>query len=198
MKPDSRAQPGYMAAFTKIVADIAARLDGANAKLLPIKLYVAGGAAMHLRTGSRVTADIDAVFSRRVVINDELEASYRDSDGRARLLYLDRNYNDTLGLLHEDAYLDSERVDLPGIDNKVLEVRVLTPLDLAVSNLARYSDQDREDIERLAREKLINAKSLRTRAEHTLHNYVGDVGSVRTSIDLACKLVDEVRRPSTK
>lgn len=195
MRPDRRAQPGYLEAFARIAAKIAARLKDVNPKQLPIRLYVAGGAALHLHTGSRVSVDIDGVFSRRVVIDDALEASYRDADGRARVLYFDRNYNDTLGLMHEDAQEDSERVDLPGVDGKVLEVRVLTPLDLAVSKLSRFSDQDRADIELLAREKLIDAKQLRTRAEEALGDYVGDVGSVRTTIDLACRLVEAVRRP---
>ena len=62
MRPDPRAQPGYVEALTRIVAKIAASLGEVSPKLLPIRLYVAGGAALHLRTGSRVTADIDAVF----------------------------------------------------------------------------------------------------------------------------------------
>ena len=193
MQPDRRAQPGYLEAFARIAAKIAARLKDVNPKQLPIRLFVAGGAALHLYTGSRVSVDIDGVFSRRVVIDDQLEASYRDADGRARVLYFDRNYNDTLGLMHEDAQDDSERVDLPGVDGKVLEVRVLTPLDLAVSKLSRFSDQDRADIELLAREKLIDAKQLRKRAEEALGGYVGDVASVRTTIDLAWRIVEAVR-----
>ncbi len=194
MRPDHRAQPGYLEAFARIVEKIASRLKGVNPKQLPIKLYVAGGAALHMHTGSRVSVDIDGVFSRRIVIDDDLEASYRDADGRVRVLYFDRNYNDTLGLMHEDAQADSVRINLPGLDSKVLEVRVLSALDLAVSKLSRFSDQDREDIELLAREKLIDAKSLRKRAEEALGAYVGDLASVRTSIDLACKLVESARR----
>ena len=194
MRPDRRAQPGYLEAFARVAGKIASRLKGVDPKLLPIKLYVAGGAALHLHTGSRVSVDIDGVFSRRVVIGDDLEASYRDADGRVRVLYFDRNYNDTLGLLHEDAQADSGRVDLAGVDAKVLEVRVLSPLDLAVSKLSRFSDQDRADIELLAREKLIDAKPLRKRAEEALGGYVGDVASVRTTIDLACRLVEAARR----
>ncbi len=194
MRPDPRAQPGYLEAFARIAAKIAARLKDVNPKLLPIRLYVAGGAALHLYTGNRVSVDIDGVFSRRVVIDDDLEASYKDADGRARVLYFDRNYNDTLGLMHEDAQADSERLDLPGVDGKVLEVRVLTPLDLAVSKLSRFSDQDRADIELLAREKLIDAKALKKRAEEALGGYVGDVASVRTTIDLACRIIEAARR----
>jgi len=194
LRPDRRAQPGYLEAFARVVGKIALRLKAVDPKQLPIKLYVAGGAALHLHTGSRVSVDIDGVFSRRVVIDDDLEASYRDADGRARVLYFDRNYNDTLGLMHEDAQADSERLDLPGVDGKVLEVRVLTPLDLAISKLSRFSDQDRADIELLAREKLIDAKKLRKRAEEALAGYVGDVASVRTTIDLTCRLVEAARK----
>jgi len=153
-------------------------------------MYIAGGAALHLLTGARVTEDIDATFSKRVLIADEIAVSYRDPDGRARLLYLDRNYNDTLGLLHEDAYDDAEPIDVRGIDRKVLDVRVLSPLDLAVSKLARFGDQDRADIELLARHGLVDAASLRSRAEDALGGYVGDLAPVKTSIDIACRLVE--------
>jgi len=193
LRPDKRANPAYLEAFARVVAKIATRLKDVDKKQLPIKLTIAGGAALYLRTGSRVSIGIDGVFSRRVVIDDDLEASYRDKDGRARVLYLDRNYNDTLGLLHENAHEDAERVDLPGNDGSVVEVRALTPLDLAVSKLARFSDQDREDIEVLAREKLVDAKSLRKRAEEALSGYVGDLKSIRTSLELACNVVEAAR-----
>jgi hypothetical protein len=200
MRPDRRASGEYLAAFAEIVRKVAAQLGGIDRKLLPVRLYVAGGAALHVRTGGRISEDIDGVFSRRVVLRDDLEVSYKAPDGRARMLYLDRNYNDTLGLMHEDAYDDAEPLELPGVDARVVEVRVLSPLDLAVSKLARFGEADREDIERLARDKLIDAGGLRQRAEEALEGYVGDLAAVRTSIDLACNLVAAVRsrgrRPS--
>jgi hypothetical protein len=197
LRPDRRVHPAYLEAFARVVEKIVSRLKDVNPRLLPIKLYVAGGAALHLHTGSRVSVDIDGVFSRRVVIDDNLEASYRDADGSVRMLYFDRNYNDTLGLMHEDAQAESQLIELPGNDGRVVEVRVLTPLDLAVSKLARFSDQDREDIELLAREKLIDVKSLRKRAQEALAGYVGDTAAVRTSIDLACKVVEAARRKTS-
>ena len=189
MRPDKRAWDEYLTAFTKIIQKVSAQFSNVEPKLLPIRLYVAGGAALHLWTGARLTEDIDGVFSRRVALNEDIKVAYKDPDGRARLLYFDRNYNDTLGLMHENAYENSEPVELPGTDARVLEVRVLSPLDLAVSKLSRFNDLDREDIGVLAREKLIDAKSLRKRAEEALAGYVGNVDPLRTSIDLACKLV---------
>jgi hypothetical protein len=158
-------------------------------------MYIAGGAALHLLTGARVTEDIDATFSRRVLLNEDIEVSYRDPDGRARLMYLDRNYNDTLGLLHENAYKDSRPIAIEGVDARVIEVRVLSPVDLAVTKLARFTDQDRADIQLLARQGLIDSASVRRRAQEALAGYVGDAAPVRTSIDIACRLID-AGRPS--
>jgi hypothetical protein len=183
----------YQRAFEEVLSRIQESLQGSQAGMLPIRMYVAGGAALHLLTGERVTEDIDATFSKRVLFNEEIEVSYRDPDGRARLMYLDRNYNDTLGLLHENAYEDSKPVDIPGIDKNLLEVRVLTPADLAVTKLARFTDQDREDIQLLARKGLIDSASVRARAEEALGRYVGNAAPVRTSIDIACRLIDAER-----
>ena len=180
----------YQEAFNEVLRRVQNQLKGSNPGTLPIKMYIAGGAALHLLTGERVTEDIDATFSRRVLLDDAIEVSYRDPDGRARLMYLDRNYNDTLGLLHEDAYADSRPYDIPGIDKAVVDVRVLSPVDLAVSKLSRFSDADRADIELLARKRLIDAPALRARTEQALQGYVGNTAPVRTSIDIACRLVE--------
>jgi len=55
-------------------------------------------------------------------------------------------------------------------------------------------DGDREDIDILARDKLIDAGSLRKRAGEALKGSVGDLAPVRTSIDLARTLVASVQR----
>jgi hypothetical protein len=180
----------YRRAFNEVLSRVQEQLRGSPPGVSPIRMYIAGGAALHLLTGERVTEDIDATFSTRVLLRDEIEVSYRDPDGRARLMYLDRNYNDTLGLLHERAYEDAKPVTIPGLDRGVIEVRVLSPVDLAVSKLARFTDQDRDDIELLARKGLLDSASVRKRAEEALRGYVGDAAPVRTSIDMACRVID--------
>lgn len=183
----------YQKAFAQVLVRVQQALKDARPDAFPISMYIAGGAALNLLTGARVTEDVDATFSKRVLLGEDIEVSYRDADGRARVMYLDRNYNDTLGLMHENAYLDSQPISVAGIDKALIAVRVLSPVDLAVSKLARFSDQDREDILLLARHGLIDSASLRKRAEEALGGYVGDLKPVRTSIDVACRLVDSVR-----
>ena len=115
--------------------------------------------------------------------------AYRDEDGSARLLYFDRQYNDTLGLMHEDAQDDSIPLTLEGIDSRVLDVRILTPADLAVSKLGRFSDQDRADIAALARRGLVSVTQLERRALEALEIYVGDTERLRGNIASAVKIV---------
>jgi hypothetical protein len=96
-----------VSAFRELAARIAASLENVPPRVLPIRMYVAGGAALRFHTGERVSVDVDAVFSRRIALPDGLEVAYRDEDGSARLPYFDRQYNATLGLMHEDAQDDS-------------------------------------------------------------------------------------------
>ena len=198
MRPDRNARPEYVAAFREVVNRIAKPLAGLPKRALPVRMYVAGGAALHMYTGERVTRDIDATFSHRIALPEDLEVAYQDPDGAARLLYFDRQYNDTLGLIHEDAQDDSVALTLDGVDPAVLDVLLLAALDLAVTKLGRFSSQDREDIATLARHKLISATKLRRRAEEALAGYVGDTTRVRGSIDLAVKVVADIERRGEK
>ncbi len=192
MRPDRNARPEYLAALREILHRIATSLGGSPPRALPVRMYLAGGAALHLYTGERVSRDIDATFSHRIALPENLEVAYRDADGAARLLYFDRQYNDTLGLLHEDAYEDSVPLALEGIDSTALQVRVLSALDLAVSKLGRFSGQDQEDIATLARHKLISSAALRRRADDALRSYVGDTTRIQGAIAVAVRVVADL------
>lgn len=187
-------RPEYLAAFGEIVGRIAGTLANAPSAALPVRMVVAGGAAVHFYTGERVSRDIDAAFSQRLVLPENLEVAYRDADGAARLLYFDRQYSDSLALMHEDAQDDSIPFAIVGIDAHVLDVRLLTPLDLAVSKLSRFSSQDRADIEALARFGLVTSVGLRARAREALVAYVGSVDRVRTTIELAVRIVHDIEK----
>ena len=196
MRPERYARREYLLAFRELAARIAASLKDVPRGALPIRMYVAGGAALHFHTGERVSVDVDAVFSRRIALPDGLDVAYRDEDGAARLLYFDRQYNDTLGLTHEDAHDDSISLTLDGIDPGVLDVRILTPIDLAVSKIGRFSEQDRADIAALARRGLVNPSKLEKRALEALEGYVGDTQRLRGNIASAVKIIAG-NRPKT-
>jgi hypothetical protein len=194
VQPNRAARPEYLAAFTDLVQRIAAPLRELPKRSLPIKMYVAGGAAMHLYTGERVPNDVDAVFSRRIALPSDLEVAYQDPDGASRLLYFDRQYNDTFALMHEDVYDDSVPLTLKHIDASVLDVRLLSPLDLAISKISRFSSQDRDDITALAKHGLITAGALRRRAQQAVENYVGNLDALKGSIALAARIIEDAEQ----
>ena len=203
VKPAPDVADGYVKAFAEIASRIQKTIKASTqAKQRPVRMIVAGGAAQHLYTAARVSMDIDATLSRKVLLPADLDVPYVDTDGTTRVLYYDRQYNDTHALIHENADEDSRPLTLPGIDTAILDVCLLTPVDLAVSKISRFAEHDQEDIKALARLGLIDAESVRQRALEALADYVGEQRRVKTSIRLACALIDNIaiekKRVSTK
>lgn len=192
LKISRRADPAYVEAFKALIQRL---LRSAGSKE-PIAMYLAGGAAMHFYTGSRMTDDVDAAFSTKLLIPADLAVIYRDAEGKARSVFFDVNYNETFALMHEDAHEDAVRLPLKGVPGA--RIFVLQPVDLAVSKLARFADVDRKDILELARNRLITARSLRERAEAALSFYVGNPIPVRTSIGLACRDIQALGGANTR
>ena len=85
---------------------------------------------------------------------------------------------------------------IEGINPAVLDVRLFSPLDLAVSKIARYADHDQADIASLAANGLIDADDVKQRAGEAAINYIGNLRTLTTSIKLACELVRE-HQPKT-
>lgn len=180
----------FLHAIRRLVAKIETSIPKVNE---PIKMYVAGGAAVHFYTAYRVSADVDAIFSRRLLLPDEVEVVWQGEDGKPRLLYLDKQYNDTFALMHENY----DRAAIPCAElnagKRKIHVYFLSPVDLVVSKLSRYETVDQEDIRALAERGLVSADAVRMRAEEALGGYVGEMSRIRNSIKLACKLIDEVQ-----
>jgi len=184
-----KVDPRYTAAFRELAKRLA-RAAGLKQQN-PLDIYLAGGSALHFHTGARMSDDIDATFARRVVV-PEGEVVFTDSAGQPRSIHWDRNYNESFALVHEDAHRDAVRMPLPEVPQ--IRVWLFSPLDLAVSKLARFGDIDRADIVALATHCGITSAALRRRAEQALSYYVGNPAPVRTSIDIACADIDAATR----
>ena len=72
--------------------------------------------------------------------------------------------------MHEDYLDDAIPLDL-GVEQ--IRLHVLSPLDLAVSKIARFADNDKEDIAELVRLGLTTADEIEQRALSALAGYVG-------------------------
>jgi hypothetical protein len=158
----------------------------------PLKVYIAGGMAVHLYTASRVTTDVDAEFAARILLPNDLMQEIALEDGTPQILYLDTNYNPSFALMHEDYQNDAVAVEL-GL--QYLQIFVLSPVDLAVSKIARFADNDRADIAQLVRLQLTNAQAIEERANAALAGYVGGQAMLQLNLRDAIALAHATQRP---
>lgn len=97
--------------------------------------------------------------------------------------------------MHEDYQDDSIPVDL-GVDR--LHVRVLAPVDLAVSKISRLAENDKEDIAALVRLGLTSADDIEQRAMSAVAGYVGGQAMLLLNVRDAVALAREVEAASQR
>ncbi|MEY2342401.1 DUF6036 family nucleotidyltransferase [Acidithiobacillus sp. IBUN Pt1247-S3] len=150
----------------------------------PVRLILAGGAAMALYSPTRSSNDVDAIFSHRIIL-PEVFVSYVSDNGARLALTWDRNYSPVLGLMHPDA--EASAIFVAQSPDKKFDMLVLSPLDLAVSKLGRYAENDKNDIQELYESRLISPQMLEARAAEAMLYFVGDLGQVHHNLNLAVK-----------
>lgn len=161
----------------------------------PLKVYLAGGMAVHLYTASRVTTDVDAEFGGRIYLPNDLMVEVTLENGMQQVVYLDTNYNASFALMHEDYLDDAVPVDL-GVDH--ILVYVLAPVDLAVSKIARLSENDKEDIAALVRLGLTGSDEIEQRATAALIGYIGGQSMLQANLRDALNLARKVEQQREK
>mgnify|MGYP001181841986 CR=1 FL=1 len=81
--------------------------------------------------------------------------------------------------------------------NQVVHMRrahVLSPVDLAVSKIARFADNDKEDIAALVRLSLTTADEIEQRATSAMVGYVGGLAMLKLNLRDAVALARRVER----
>ena len=127
-----------------------------NHKNLPhgaVKAFIFGGCAFHIHTNARGSNDIDAEIQAIqqlkkhdiVVFLENNDVEYLDDNNLETNLEFDRSFNTSLASVDPDY---PERA-IPLVANRIVEVYLVSGLDLAISKLARLSDRDIEDIKKL-------------------------------------------------
>ncbi|HBP0428809.1 TPA: hypothetical protein L5Q11_005023 [Pseudomonas aeruginosa] len=145
-----------------------------------MKIFVFGGCGVHLLTHSRGSADVDAeIEAARLLREEEILARfdapvfYKDQMGGELTLEFDVNYNTTFGPLHED-YRD-RAIPIDGFDgDQPLHIYVAAGVDLAISKLGRYTEQDKADIEALIDCGRVDVEEFVTLAEEAIDYAVGN------------------------
>lgn len=188
----NKADPRLRRAVGEIIHRISAHLPELQE---PIRMYLAGGMAVHFFTGYRSTVDIDASFSHRLLLPkaEDLVVAYKGADGKPRMVYFDMNYNVSFALTHPDFEKDALRVEGPEFVDSKIDLYILSPVDLALNKVSRFERNDREDIEELARFKLIDVQELEKRATEAFDYYVGNPSSLKLNLKEAADIIRAVQ-----
>ncbi len=151
------------------------------------RAYIFGGCALHLHTKARGSSDLDVELEAAEKISmGELvleldDIFYHDPDTGPSSIVLDETFNPTLAPLHELYQEEAIRLN-PSEVSSPLEVYVVQKVDLAVSKLGRYGEQDIEDIHTLFSHGL-DIEEFRKRAIEASKYYVGNVGTLTSHIE---------------
>jgi hypothetical protein len=162
-------------------------------KETPLKVILTGGAAMSFYSDVRVSNDVDAIFSHRILLPPDVTVSYTDKTGNNRVLTWDAQYHPSIGLLHEDA--ENDALFIANLADGKIKLMILNPIDLAVTKIGRYYEHDKNDIIILAKKGLIDDSTVEKRAKEALNYYIGNTRWVEGSIRLA---VEEIKSYQNK
>lgn len=176
--------------LAKAVAELFRRLEERLELTTPVNVYLAGGVAVHFYTGDRSTTDLDAEFDHKLLLPSDLMVEMQLEDGSTQVVYFDSNYNPTFALMHEDYIEDAEPVI--EMDTGHFKVYVLSPVDLAVSKIARLAENDREDIKALVRLGLTSSSAIRQRANDAVTGYIGSQRMLKGNIESAVSIAEVV------
>ena len=181
------ADPDLAGALRIIVDKIDANLRTGGYSGEPVKMFLAGGLAAHYYTRDRYTHDVDASFSHRIALPyKELIANFT-ANGERSVLFFDQNYNPDFALMHPDYHADAREWEGIGNDQRMVKLYVLSPVDLAVSKISRFSEQDRLDIQALARTGALAFSAFRQRATEALDYYIGNKTALLQNLEAACR-----------
>jgi hypothetical protein len=184
----NKADPRLREAVGEIIRRISAQLPTLPK---PIRMYLAGGMAVHFYTGYRSTVDVDASFSHRLLLPkaEDLVVAYKGADGKPRMIYFDVNYNSSFALTHPDCEKDALRAEGPEFADSKIDLHILSPIDLALAKVSRFERNDREDIAELARRNLIDAQELAKRAAEAVEYYVGNSNLLQINLKEAADII---------
>lgn len=142
---------------------------------------------MNIYTGDKLATSIDVSYSERMMIPENLVSSIKGIDGLDSMLRFNVYHNQMLAVARMHAFRDAIAVNF-GL--KMIQLMVLTPVDLAVSKLGRLSETDLEDGCSLARAGLVTAVQVLARGEEAFSDYVCDTKDLQANLK---RLADAIR-----
>ena len=159
----------FKEAIIEMMGEIAKEIPDSH-KQTPVKAYLTGGGAVHYYCNSRVSDDVDLIMQYTVKIPEDLFVVWLNEEGTLEQVHYDHTYNSTFGLLHEN--YEDRAVHMITIDEK-FEINLLSPVDLIISKLTRFAQNDEEDIANIIKTGRVDKDELFELASDAINVGVG-------------------------
>nr|BBJ02673.1 hypothetical protein YBY_05210 [Marinobacter nauticus] len=173
-------------AIFEMFDNLADFLEDRGAKPGSCKAYIFGGCALHLHTNARGSSDLDIELEamERISPNELVlaldEVFFDDPETGPSSIVFDPNFTPTLAPLHEDYQEDAIWLNRNEEDSPIW-VYLVQKVDLAVSKLGRYGDQDIDDIHTLFDHGL-SIEEFKNRAEEARKYFPGNLDRLTGNI----------------
>ncbi|OJS98108.1 hypothetical protein BEE62_17580 [Marinobacter nauticus] len=173
-------------AIFEMFDNLANFLEDRGAKPGSCKAYIFGGCALHLHTNARGSSDLDIELEAmdRISPNELVlaldEVFFDDPETGPSSIVFDPNFTPTLAPLHEDYQEDAIWLNRNEEDSPVW-VYLVQKVDLAISKLGRYGDQDIDDIHTLFDHGL-SIEEFKYRAEEARKYFPGNLDRLTGNI----------------
>ncbi len=140
-----------------------------------VKAFIFGGCAFHIHTNARGSNDIDAEIQAISQLKKEdiflflenNDIEFLDTNDLETNLEFDSGFNTSLASIDPD--YDNRVIAL--VYDSIVEVYLVSGLDLAVSKLARLSDRDIQDIQELYRKNKFSIEEFEKSANNAKDYY---------------------------
>ena len=175
----------FKEAIIEMMGEIAKQIPDSH-KQTPVKAYLTGGGAVHYYCNSRVSDDVDLIMQYAVNVPHDLFVVWLNEEGTLEQVHYDHTYNSTLGLMHED--YEDRAIHMITIDEK-FEINLLSPIDLIISKLIRFAQNDDEDIQNIIKTGKVDKDELFALASDAINVGVGfQKRAVETNLELVMEM----------
>jgi len=159
----------FKEAIIEMMEEIAKQIPDVH-KQKPVRAYLTGGGAVHYYCNKRVSDDVDLIMQYAVKIPNDLFVVWLNDEGSLEQVHYDYTYNSTFGLLHED--YEDRAIHMITIEGK-FEINLLSPVDLIISKLIRFAQNDEEDIDNIIKTGKVDKDELFELATDAINVGVG-------------------------
>ena len=157
-----------------------------------VKAYIFGGAALHIHTNARGSADIDVeICAARKLDLEDVAVIYTDENGDELQLLVDDTFNPMIAGLVPECYQE-DAIPLFQTEDEPLHAFVVTGIDLAVSKMGRLGRIDQDDIVSLYQAGKFTIEELKMHAEEALLGAVGNEKWLQGNINFMISQLEEL------